>query len=340
LGGSASKLVESANGGRVGQARRAPGARPRIDVWSTETARTHERFVYWREAICRSMFNISIEAAPERFKARLATRSAGVLRFARTESSGYRIARSRRDIDSAPADHWTIYLQLHGRTVLEQGNEVSTLHRNDIAILDGRQPFRAEFSHGGRRAIAKVPHNMLDNRAPWLRRRPLHRIPAGAQFADLARNHIIALTADDAPPSDSASIVLADNLSNLLGLASATDILPGRLQPDLQLEALLAFCRQNLHDSELTPQRVAAHFGISVRTLHLRFERIGLTFGRWLLEHRLDACRAALRDAGQSETNISEIAYRWGFNDLSYFNKAFRSRFATSPRAWRNGEAD
>src|SRR5262249_47304251 len=172
------------------------------------------------------------------------------------------------------------------------------------------------------------------------RRRALHRIPAGAQFADLARNHIVALTADDAPPSDSASIVLADNLSNLLGLASATDILPGRLQPDLQLEALLAFCRQNLHESELTPPRVAAHFGISVRTLRLRFARIGQTFGRWLLEHRLDACGAALRDAGQSETNISEIAYRWGFNDLSYFNKTFRARFATSPRAWRNGEAD
>jgi AraC-like DNA-binding protein len=177
---------------------------------------------------------------------------------------------------------------------------------------------------------------MIDHRAPWLGRHPLHRIPAGAQFADLARDHLIALTADEAPPDDAASFVLAENLSNLLGLASATDVSTSRLQPDLQLEALLAFCRQNLHDCELTPQRVAAHFGISVRTVHLRFARIEQTFGRWLLEHRLDACRAALRDERQRGANISEIAYRWGFNDLSHFNKVFRARFDTTPREWRN----
>ena len=151
---------------------------------------------------------------------------------------------------------------------------------------------------------------------------------------------MVALTADDAPPSDSASIVLADNLANLIGLASATDLPTDRLRPDLQLEAILAFCRQNLHDCELTPQRVAAHFGMSVRTVHLRFERIGQTFGRWLLEHRLDACRAALRDERERDANISEIAYRWGFNDLSHFNKVFRARFDTTPREWRNGPPD
>jgi AraC-like DNA-binding protein len=333
-------LVDSANDSALGHARRAITAQPRVDIWSTASARTHERFSYWCEAICRSMFNMSIEAASERFTARLATRSAGVLRFARSESSDYRMMRSRRDVDSAPADHWTIYLQMRGRTIFEQVGEAITLNPDDIAILDGRRPFRAEFSADGRRAVAKVPRQMIDQRAPWLSRRPLHRIPAGAQFADLARDHLIALTADDAPPDDAASIVLAENLSNLLGLASATDLPSSRLHPDLQLEALLAFCRQHLHDCELTPQRVAAHFGISVRTVHLRFERIGQTFGRWLLEHRLDACRTALRDERQRDANISEIAYRWGLNDLSHFNKMFRTRFETTPREWRNGTGE
>ena len=335
MGGSAGKLVESAKAGRIGHARHAAPARAQVDIWSTDAARAHERFSYWREAICRSMFNVSIEAAPERFAARLATRNAGELRFARSESSGYQIIRSRRDIDGAPADHCAVYLQLHGRTVIAQGSETCTLHRNDIAITDGRQPFRADFSDAGRRAIAAIPRPMIERRAPWLRRRPLHRIAASARFADLARDHLLALTAEDAPPTDSAAIVLADNLCNLLALASAGDVSPGRLEPDLQLEALLAFCRQNLHDGELTPRRVAAHFGISVRTLHLRFEQIGQTFGRWLLDQRLDACGAALRDERERGSNISEIAYRWGFNDLSHFNKAFRMRFDATPREWR-----
>jgi len=44
----------------------------------------------------------------------------------------------------------------------------------------------------------------------------------------------------------------------------------------------------------------------------------------------------ALRDRNQRDLNISEIAYRWGCNDLSHFNKAFRVRYDQTPREWRN----
>jgi AraC-like DNA-binding protein len=74
-----------------------------------------------------------------------------------------------------------------------------------------------------------------------------------------------------------------------------------------------------------------------VRTLHARFRQIGQTFGRWLLEQRLQGCRAALRDPRQRARQISQIAYAWGFNDLSYFNRAFRRRFEITPRDWRDG---
>jgi AraC family transcriptional activator of tynA and feaB len=123
-------------------------------------------------------------------------------------------------------------------------------------------------------------------------------------------------------------------------LAAADDIPATRLQPELQLEALLAFCRQNLHDPDLSPQQAADHVGISVRTLHSRFGQIGQTFGRWVLENRLEACSTALRDPKQRPLNISEVAYRWGFSDLSYFSKAFRAQFDMTPGEWRHGLKD
>ena len=147
---------------------------------------------------------------------------------------------------------------------------------------------------------------------------------------------MLELSDDRLTLNESATRLLADNLCNLVALASAADIAPNRLQPELQIEALLAFCRQNLHDAELSPQRVADSLGISVRTLHSRFEMIGQTFSRWLLDNRLEACRTALRDENQQPFKISDVAYRWGFNDLSYFNKTFRARFDMTPREWRN----
>jgi AraC-like DNA-binding protein len=135
---------------------------------------------------------------------------------------------------------------------------------------------------------------------------------------------------------ETAASLLTENLCNLLALASATDIAPDRMQRELQIEAMLAFCRQELHDPELTPQRVADRLGISIRTLHLRFKQIGQSFTEWVRDERLKACSIALRDRNQRGLNISEIAYRCGFNDLSHFNKSFRARFNQTPTQWQN----
>ena len=142
--------------------------------------------------------------------------------------------------------------------------------------------------------------------------------------------------AENPSMGETATNLLTENLCNLLALASATGIAPDRMQPELQIEAMLAFCRQELHDPELTPQHVADHLGISLRTLHLRFKQIGPSFTQWLRDERLKACSVTLRDQNQRRLNISEIAYRWGFNDLSHFNKSFRARFNQTPTQWRN----
>jgi AraC-like DNA-binding protein len=179
---------------------------------------------------------------------------------------------------------------------------------------------------------------MLEQRAPWLLG-PARggKFASNARFANLLRLHITELTADAAPLGDSEASLLADSLCNLVALAAADGVPATRLQPELQLEALLVFCRQNLHDPDLSPQQAADHVGISLRTLHSRFQKTDRTFGHWVLENRLEGCRAALRAPHQRHLSISEVAHRWGFNDLSYFNKAFRTQFGMTPGDWRNG---
>jgi AraC-like DNA-binding protein len=312
----------------------ASSAKTCVDIWSTDAVGARERFSYWRDAVCHAVFGISAEAPPDQFSACITARSSGPLRFARSESTRYWIARDRRDISAAPSDHYSIYLQLGGRTVASMGDQTFEFDAGDVGLLDGRQPFRA--FHGGRRAIGVLPRAIVARRAPWLLRSPPRKLSANSPYMDLIRRHLLTLSAPDLALGEAATSVLTDNLCNLVALGTAGEIEPGRLQPELQIEALLAFCRQNLHDAELSPQLAADHFRISLRTLHLRFSQVGQTFGRWVLDNRLEACASALRDGNQRRSNISEIAYRWGFNDLSHFNKAFRARFGTTPGEWRN----
>ncbi|HUL90527.1 MAG TPA: helix-turn-helix domain-containing protein [Pseudolabrys sp.] len=305
-----------------------------MNFWSTDTVNERERFSFWRELVCKMVFSISPESPHENFSGRITAWNSGSLRFATCETNGYANIRTRRDISSAPADHYTIYLQLRGQTLMEQCDQSFAFEKNDFFISDGREPYRAALSDDGFRAMVVVPRTMIDWRAPWLCRRPLSKLDPNSPYVDLARRHFVHLVSGDVNEIETS--LLTDNVCNLLALAGATDIPPNRLRPELQMTALLAFCRQHLHYPGLSPQFVAENFGISVRTLHLRFGTLGQTFGRWLLETRLDACRKALRDPLQDNRTISEIAYSCGFNDLSHFNKAFRARFGMTPGEWRS----
>jgi len=302
--------------------------------WSTDTVDARDRYSYWREAVCRSIFNVSIEAPAGPFSARLASRVAGPLRLAIGHSTPYDVVRTRRDVSAEQGDNYSIYLDLARGTAISQADRAFNFAAGDIAVSDLRHPFRAGVT-GGKRITTVIPRALLNRRAPWLNRAaPLNRLAAGSPYVDLARRHIVALAEGEAIDGHAAAL-LAENLCNLLALATAADMPARKLQPELQTEAMLAFCRQRLHDPELTPQLAADALGISVRTLHLRFKGTGRSFGRFVLEERLQACSQALRDDNQQRAPISEIAYRWGFNDLSHFNRSFRSRFDMTPRQWR-----
>jgi AraC-like DNA-binding protein len=310
-----------------------------VTTWSTDGVNTGERFSFWREVVCQTVLNVATEAPREGFHARISGRSFGALRFAAFESTSHEIVRSRQHAARFPEDHYLISLQRRGRSLIEQDDVAFALDPGEIALVDGQKPFRIGFPAAVSRVLAVIPRATIELRAPWLRRGAARRVAASSPYADLARRHLLALADDARDLTESEAGLLSDNLCNLLALTSARDTPIDALRPDTQLAAVIAFCRRNLSDPELSPQLAAAQLGMSVRTLHLRFERLGQSFGRWLLEARLEACGAALRDPHQRAAAISEIAYRTGFNDLSHFNKAFRGHYGMTPRDWRNSAA-
>ena len=51
-----------ADGEEAQQQRPASAVRTQVDIWSTNAVQGRERFSYWRDAVCRAVFGISIEA--------------------------------------------------------------------------------------------------------------------------------------------------------------------------------------------------------------------------------------------------------------------------------------
>jgi AraC-like DNA-binding protein len=86
-----------------------------------------------------------------------------------------------------------------------------------------------------------------------------------------------------------------------------------------------------LTDPMLDASAVAAAAGISVRYANAVLAREGTSIMRLILARRLARCQEALRDPSQAHRTLSEIAYGWGFSDMTHFSRRFRAAYGVLP---------
>lgn len=104
----------------------------------------------------------------------------------------------------------------------------------------------------------------------------------------------------------------------------------------------MAYIDANHTDCELTIQRMAVDLKASSRQLQRAFTSLDITPTEYLLQKRLASACEALKQQRMTEnkTFISTIAYSVGFNDLSYFNRLFRSTFNCTPSQYKDFGSD
>lgn len=303
-------------------------------VWSTSDAESRLRFSYWRDAVCQTILHVDAERhGSEGFDAHISGFAGGAAKVARFVSKPHRIVRKRQHVLRSGEGGYLVSWQEAGSSKILQGETTLLLAPGEIGIVDVEQPFRVDFPTEVSRSLALVPRRMLEERAPWLRRSLPVKIGSDNVFTQLACGHLAQLCAASAT-SAAAADLLVENVCNLVALATAPAAYE-RGTCELPTEAMLAYLRQNLHRPELAPPMAAAHLRISVRTLHLRFQRMDTTFGAWVLAERLAACRRALDNGLLTRQSISEIAFDWGFRELSHFSRVFKAQYGMSPRDYR-----
>lgn len=311
--------------------------------WSTYSVPGRDQFAFWREAVCQAVLNVKTERPGTDFFGDITCTDYGDLRFARFASTPHEVVRLNSHIGHSKGAHYLVSLQLRGPSRMFQNDQVCDLRPGDIGLVDGTRPFRVEFPENVDRVVAVIPHALLRSRAPWLDSRPLNRMAAERSLNGALRFYLERL-AGEARASDAEAAALSENICNLIALMTAATDREHFVARDFTaqpgLDHLLAVMRRHLADPELSPKTLAERLQISVRTVHKRFEDADTTFGQWLLDNRLQACRRALADPQQAGFTISQIAFGWGFNDLSHFSKTFKTRFGLSPLQYRRQAQD
>ena len=165
---------------------------------------------------------------------------------------------------------------------------------------------------------------------------PAHLVPHGTEALNLLVTYASAI-ADALPLTTTELQRLAvchmhDLIAATIGATrDGRAIAAGRGIAAARLRAIMTDISAHLDDGDLSVAEVARRHRVTPRYIHKLFENEGLTFSSFVLGQRLSRAHRILSDPRLACRNISSVAFDVGFGDLSYFNRAFRRRYATTP---------
>jgi AraC family transcriptional regulator, positive regulator of tynA and feaB len=306
--------------------------------WTTEDRRPNEQYGYWREVICQAYTIVDSQARTrDSFESTVVSSECGGLTITRTRSKAQTVLRGNRELRKRMAEEFYVILQLNGNLRVEQGGREALIRPGEFVMIDAAERYRLDWEDWNVLCFA-VPHQRI---VPLLRQ--AHSSTAIRQVtADgvgyLARNYMLSLR-DSAESLDRpAQDVATAHLVNLIALgldpvAGFAEVGASSVAKGLKV-ALDQYIDSHLSDPGLTVTMAADRFHVSPRTLHRQFEEGGTSFTQTVLEKRLARAADLIVDPAHAYL-VSEVAYRSGFNDLSYFCRMFKRRFGVSPREYR-----
>lgn len=211
--------------------------------------------------------------------------------------------------------------------------------RGDIVVLPCREPMAFSLPEGGRFDCALLPERALGASAGRLSRLLMRSISPSILPLQLLIGYAGYLLRRGAVTDEEAQTLVAHFYDLLPILADhLLDAEPRSAGGDGRAASVKAFIEARLGECSLSLSAVAKAEGVSERAIQKLFSREGRTFSRYVLDRRLERARALIMRRGQRAA-IQQIAYDAGFNDLSYFNRAFRKRYGVRPSDLRRPAA-
>jgi AraC family transcriptional activator of tynA and feaB len=308
--------------------------------YSIDTSDVHprDRFQYWYESSRRVLG--SYENRPDKpagFEGDLRYLPVPGMSLMVFRCNGMRAWRTERQANLF-GDLVHIIMPLAGTVKLRQDGREAELGAGDICLSDAGRASTFIQSPQARCLFVRFPRRECEARlgplSRWTARRVDGKQGGGAlvsAFARLLPDQISFMS----PPSQAE---IARQFLDLVALAvKEIEGVPfshssARLASLLRLKAVVD---SNLTNSNATCEELAAAAGISVRYANQLLDAEQTSLQRLLFSQRIEKCQAALADPAQAHRQISDIAYSWGFGDVSHFGRLFKAMTGMTPRDYR-----
>jgi len=309
---------------------------------STNDIPPRERQEWLREVICREYAHVAITSpAKAAMFQNLAIYPWNNLQLSVIRSSAITIERLPQEPYLHSQDAYFAVILVAGKYLMMQNGREVFLQPGDITIYDATRPHRIQCPDEFTKLIISIPRARFRDSIAGIDNCTALRIPGTAGAGLIASNFLRSLAGQTDQLKAHEFSTFSDPALDLLTLAVASvrsvDYALSRSRT-LAINRIKAFIEQRLGDSTINATLIAGSVGLSSRYINGLFADEGTSLMRYVWKRRLENCRKDLLDPVHAGHRLSDIAFRWGFNDLSHFSRAFKQQFGCSPRELRHVE--
>lgn len=310
--------------------------------FATDGVPAYRRLALWQDIVCDVYVQLDCKSdLGSAFNGRVTRAPLGEASCTEVSSQQQRVYRTRSRIARSHEDFFLIALGKHGVGGVAQDGRETVLRPGEFTIYDTTRPYELRFDDAFTQVILQVPRDMLLRRVAGTEALTAISFGSDRPLQKLAHDFVYRLcqSADEIQPehavrlSEQAVDLVAMALSERLG----TKALPSTRRLAL-LHRLKAHVRTHLADPDLSISEAATALGVSPRYVNDLLSEEGTSFQRFVLTERLAQCQRDLASPILAHRHVSEIAFAWGFNDVSHFGRVFRERYGLSPRDFRTSK--
>jgi AraC family transcriptional activator of tynA and feaB len=304
-------------------------------VFSTKPVHPRDRFDFWHSVACQNIVDHDSRPANRlNFEAEIDVASFGRFELVLFQNSSMQVTHTMRHISHAKSDRLFVCRQISGSICLEQDTREIVLEAGDFTLLDPLRPYDGRFSEGSATLVLKVPRRELEGRIGKIRNMTARLIKPVRVEDGLTSSLSVLLPSLAGKMNPVSEEMVANHTLDLVALSLATvDDRHPRVSSGkaLVLLHIRSAIEARLSDPVLDAQTVAAAAGVSVRYANDVLADHDTSIMRLIRERRLARCRSALEDPNQSHRTVSEIAYGWGFSDMTHFARRFKKSYGILP---------
>jgi AraC-like DNA-binding protein len=303
---------------------------------STDALPARERVPFWREVFAHHVVRLDVEPLPDvPFKATAALRALSGLSTLSSSSSAARLQRTPQIVADGD-DSVALVVKLNGSmTTSQHGRDVSLGH-GDATLIVHADPGGAMIYADTCYEALTVPHAALAPLAKHLEDAAMRLIPHGNEALRLLMTYLATVRDDLVLATPELRRLIATHVHDLLAMTigatrDGAALAEHRGVRAARLAAIKRDVMEHLVRRDLTLVAVAARQRVTPRYVQMLFESEGTTFSEFVLGQRLARAHRMLADPRHAGSTIITVAFAAGFGDISYFNRAFRSRYGATP---------